>query len=540
MFKNYFYLKRSVYELNKELKGTKILDIYSQEKNILYIKVPSKELPDRHLLISTNPQFPYMLIKKVHCKAKKNVVQIFTNHIPITINNIKIAKDDRIVRLDLSRGNIYFSIRGSKTNIHFINNNFKEEAFKKYGQLFSKEVNSLTFRNDLQFKQLENDNNEYDEIGKLKKYYPMISSELKNEILIKKNNSDSDNFSKYFKTIVLEILNGNIRVGFNSDLQKVIFVPNSFQTLVTDSKTKLFDNFNSALQFFIISFYKQSSKTNLMKELDKYFDKELLSLANKLNKLRLRIEHGSKEKLYFSHGNILLANIYQLTKGMKIITLSSYEDGVSVTIKLDPKLIPQHNINKYFEKARDEKINFNKSLELFKLTEQKYLLIKNEFDYYQKIDSVDEIEDIFNRVIPKKEKVIKMDSGLKFKYWHYLIDDLYHVYIGRDSKSNDYLSIKFAKQNDYWFHARGLPGSHVIIRVDNAKVGIPKDIIKKGATLAAFYSKAKTAGTAPVSYTLAKFVYKKKGMLPGQVLLKKESTLLVKPGIPRNCELVNE
>ncbi|MCB9205734.1 MAG: DUF814 domain-containing protein [Ignavibacteriales bacterium] len=108
------------------------------------------------------------------------------------------------------------------------------------------------------------------------------------------------------------------------------------------------------------------------------------------------------------------------------------------------------------------------------------------------------------------------------------------------AKSNDYSFVKFAKQNDYWFHARGLPGSHVVIRVDNVKEGIPKDIIKKGASLAAYYSKAKTAGTAPVSYTLAKFVYKKKGMEPGKVFLTKESTLLVKPEIPKNCILIDE
>ena len=107
-------------------------------------------------------------------------------------------------------------------------------------------------------------------------------------------------------------------------------------------------------------------------------------------------------------------------------------------------------------------------------------------------------------------------------------------------QSNDYLSIKFANQNDYWFHARGLPGSHVVLRVENTKEGIPKDIIKKAASLAAFYSKAKTASAAPVSYTFAKFVHKKKGMETGKVLLQKENTLLVKPGIPKNCVLVNE
>ena len=160
--------------------------------------------------------------------------------------------------------------------------------------------------------------------------------------------------------------------------------------------------------------------------------------------------------------------------------------------------------------------------------------------YLKAPNTIDEIESLHKKLIVKKEKIIKMDSGLKFKYWHYVIENKYHVYIGRDSKSNDYLSIKFAKQNDYWFHARGLPGSHVVLRVDNIKEGIPKDIIKKAASLAGYHSKAKTAGSSPISYTFAKFVHKKKGMEPGKVLLQKEKTLLVKPEIPKNCELVDE
>ena len=112
--------------------------------------------------------------------------------------------------------------------------------------------------------------------------------------------------------------------------------------------------------------------------------------------------------------------------------------------------------------------------------------------------------------------------------------------MGRDSRENDYLSIKFAKQNDYWFHSRGLPGSHVLLRVENTKEIIPKNILKQVASIAAFYSKAKTAKVAPVSYTFAKFVHKKKGMEPGQVLLQRENVLLVKPEIPKNCEPIFE
>ncbi|NWG28118.1 MAG: DUF814 domain-containing protein, partial [Ignavibacteriaceae bacterium] len=118
------------------------------------------------------------------------------------------------------------------------------------------------------------------------------------------------------------------------------------------------------------------------------------------------------------------------------------------------------------------------------------------------------------------------------------IEGKYKVFVGKDSKSNDLLTTRFAKQNDYWFHARGSSGSHVVLRVENTKETISKNILKKAAALAAYHSKAKTAGIVPVAYTLKKYVVKKKGDPSGTVRLLREDVLLVKPEIPAGCEYV--
>ncbi|MBT8378807.1 MAG: DUF814 domain-containing protein, partial [Ignavibacteria bacterium] len=105
---------------------------------------------------------------------------------------------------------------------------------------------------------------------------------------------------------------------------------------------------------------------------------------------------------------------------------------------------------------------------------------------------------------------------------------------------NDLLTTKFAKQNDLWFHARSVSGSHVVLRVENTKEAVPKNILKKTASLAAYHSKAKTAGTVPVAYTFKKYVVKKKGDPVGTVHLLREDVLLVKPEIPKDCEYVDK
>jgi predicted ribosome quality control (RQC) complex YloA/Tae2 family protein len=140
----------------------------------------------------------------------------------------------------------------------------------------------------------------------------------------------------------------------------------------------------------------------------------------------------------------------------------------------------------------------------------------------------------------KPEENNTINDDIKNKFKRYLIDGKYQVYVGRDSQNNDLLTLKFAKQNDYWFHARSVSGSHVVLKNDNTKDNMPKNVLKKAASLAAYHSKAKTAGISPVSYTLKKYVVKKKGMEPGKVALLKEDVLLVRPEIPEGCEYITE
>jgi predicted ribosome quality control (RQC) complex YloA/Tae2 family protein len=106
----------------------------------------------------------------------------------------------------------------------------------------------------------------------------------------------------------------------------------------------------------------------------------------------------------------------------------------------------------------------------------------------------------------------------------------YKIYVGKDAKNNDELTFGFAKPNDVFLHARGVSGSHVIIR-NGSREYPQKQVLEFAASIAAHYSKARTSGIVPVAYTMRKFVKKAKGQ-PGAVLLDREEVIYVKPGIP--------
>jgi predicted ribosome quality control (RQC) complex YloA/Tae2 family protein len=105
------------------------------------------------------------------------------------------------------------------------------------------------------------------------------------------------------------------------------------------------------------------------------------------------------------------------------------------------------------------------------------------------------------------------------------------VLAGKTDVDNDYLSLKQAKPSDYWFHVRGMPGSHVVLRA--SVTGEPdRETLKRAAAVAAYYSKARHGGIVPVSCTQARYVTKPKGAKPGLVQIRKEITLKVRPALP--------
>ena len=211
-----------------------------------------------------------------------------------------------------------------------------------------------------------------------------------------------------------------------------------------------------------------------------------------------------------------------------------------IKIKLDDKLSPQKNADRFFEKAKDSKIHYGKSIKIYRNSTIEFEKLKSIQNELQKEINEERIGEIMKelKIKPDESRIINDNTEIKFK--HYLVDGKYHVFVGKDSQNNDLLTTRFAKQNDFWFHARSVSGSHVVLRVENLKEAIPKSILKKAASLAAYHSKAKTAGLVPVSYTYKKYVIKRKGMPIGQVSLLKEETLIVKPEIPSGCDYLSD
>jgi predicted ribosome quality control (RQC) complex YloA/Tae2 family protein len=117
------------------------------------------------------------------------------------------------------------------------------------------------------------------------------------------------------------------------------------------------------------------------------------------------------------------------------------------------------------------------------------------------------------------------------RVYEYRLPGDWTVLAGKNDVDNDYLSLQVARPNDLWFHVRGAPGSHVVLRA-RSDAEPDKAVLQQAAAIAAYHSKARNAGTTPVACTLARYVTKPRGAKPGTVQIKKERIIKVRPGLP--------
>ncbi len=538
MFKNYFIINRLAVELNKELQGYKIIRAYSFEKDKLVLILSNKQ-DEFSIEISVNPGIPYINLRKKVSIPKKNLVDFFNSYLPLKILSVEIAESDRIIRINSDKASLCFTIRGKFTNLFLISNESEIESFKKTDENIRKD-----FRNEVQkhhfiseFNNLKI-NEKFVDPDSIRKKYPVIGKEILNETKLRDDGSDKISTALLFE-VINEVKGNNPAVFIEENTGDVNLGVETFSIFPFTKKEK-FSNLIEAFNYFLIQKFSRESVTDKKKIIEKHLEHELNKVSGKLNDVQARVQRGTKEEEYNKIANLLLININKITKGSEKIELQDiYKEDVSVSIKLDPKLSSKQNVDSYFEKSRTEKIKFEKAKQLSLHLQKKYSELKRIKERFISAKSTEEYNTIMKELKIKQDEKKKPEDELKNKFRHYLIHNKYNVYVGKDSKSNDLLTMKFAKQNDYWFHARGASGSHVVLKNENMKEGIPKNILKIAASLTAYHSKAKTSGMAPVSYTQKKYVTKKKGMEPGKVALLKEEVLIVKPEIPEGCEYLS-
>jgi predicted ribosome quality control (RQC) complex YloA/Tae2 family protein len=131
----------------------------------------------------------------------------------------------------------------------------------------------------------------------------------------------------------------------------------------------------------------------------------------------------------------------------------------------------------------------------------------------------------------KKSGQLKKEELLPFRL--FTVVGGFQVWAGKSGENNDLLSMRHTAKNDLWFHARGVGGSHVVLKIGTGKGEVSKQAIEQAAAIAAYYSKMRNSKLVPVAMSEGKYVRKPKGVPAGTVTLEREKTLFVEPALPK-------
>jgi len=253
-------------------------------------------------------------------------------------------------------------------------------------------------------------------------------------------------------------------------------------------------------------------------------DRRLASLARTL------AEEGRAEE-YKKQGDLLSANRHLLSKGQAEARVEDWQSDQTVVITLNPARSPQQNIDDCYRKSR-------KASDALKAahSERPHLIREQErlraalAHLESSVDSPDALQEIASSLGLDTESNAPGSgrTGPRLPYREFVLGKE-RLWVGRSSRDNDELTLRFARPQDIFFHVHDSPGSHVILKRDAKNAALDKNIIVQAAQVAAFFSKAKHTGLVPVAYTEARFVRKPRKAPAGTVSVEREKTVMVRP-----------
>ncbi|MBI1221408.1 MAG: DUF814 domain-containing protein [Bacteroidetes bacterium] len=269
------------------------------------------------------------------------------------------------------------------------------------------------------------------------------------------------------------------------------------------------------------SFYFSSKKKQLLQE----YQQQLKSAEKRLKALKLEAKQLQQQKNYKHLGDLILSHIHQYIKESTSISVQDYLNNEPLEIPLKSTLNAQENATRYYRKAK------NQHLQEEKIQSQTELLMRQIAELEQQQNQVEKAESMAELRNWNKQKQKQSASNQRLPYHEFELSG-FKLLVGKQAKDNDILSLKIAKKDDLWLHARDVSGSHVIIRKQAGR-NFPDSVIEAAAGLALWFSKRRTEALAPVIYTEKKFIRKRKGDPAGAVVVEKENVWMASPLDPR-------
>lgn len=542
MLSNYHTLDCVVSSLQTILPGRRISELYTQQSNELIIAFV-EELPS--LVFLADRTLASVYLHPGCARARSNSTDVLSGAHGSTLASVRIHPSDRVLVFSLASGNrIVLQLFGARSNALLVNPaGIVVDAFLHKRGLTGQTLD-LRHEDELiyDFARFREACRQTPQAGAgeiLRRTFPSLGSTLVDEILFRSSCAtdraasclDADSLRQLetaFFAVLREITRP--RPSVYCDHQGV---PVVFSLIPLDHRATLpvrsFDDCHEAIRFFV-------SRQRAGEKFHRLFDEIHAPLERALNRL-LRTRSAMQDEAreadragqYERWGNIILSQLSSIAKGDRLLQCAGE------SIPLLPQLTPAENAQHYFQKGkRSRTAGDEKGIRLADL-DRRITAGRALRDALERAGSPADLSAIRTShadtlALFALTKEAQARAGLPFRVFH--VDGGFEVWAGKSSDSNDLLTLRHAKPDDLWFHARGSSGSHVLLRVGSAPGEPSKRAKEEAAAIAAYFSKMKTASLVPVAMTEKRYVRKPRGAPAGTVVLEREKVLFVEPELP--------
>ncbi len=512
MHVSYFLLKKLATELTQEFTQSILSQCFSQQKDELILQF-EKGSQSLFIKVLTAPDFSCISFPKIFNRARKNNIDLFTDLPGLKLQNVRSYENERCISLDFENNfTLLLKMHGNRSNIIlfqqdvcvslFRNNLPGDEAIKLY-QLDRKIDWSL----------------EYFEkhIETIKQNYFVFDKETW-KVIEESTNGISDVKEKWkiIQTIKHELETQCYFVQSSAAHQK----PKFSLLPITSENVKTFAKATEALTYFTNEHHQYKHFFSLQQENIRLIQQKIKSALEYSRKAKEKLAELQNNQHYQQWADIVMANLHAIQSGVEVVTLFDFYNNKEIQIKLKRELSAQKNAEIFYSKAKNKHIEIQKIRQALAEKEKQIQTLQQQLAEVKAAKATKVLVKLSVQTSSAKEEKSLPFHEHEFKG--------FKIWVGKNAQANDELTLKYTFKEDLWLHAKDVSGSHVVIKHQSGKV-FPKDVIERGAELAAYYSKSKNESLAAVVFTPKKFVRKRKGDLPGAVVVEREEVLLVSP-----------
>ena len=510
MHNNYNFFTHLVPSMELKLVGSVLTECFSQNKDELILEFTLSSGDFFYIKAYLKNDFSCLSFPTKFHRAKRNSINLFGIIKGQLVLNLKLYTNERAFAVQFGNDqSLLFKLFGNQSNIILLEKGNITELFK----------NNLKRDRSIQVIQLE-------------RYLDISYQTLKGaDWDIRKVIPTLDKQSAQLLEHKLSVNNQDKEAIFNSFMNELktstFFIEKKdkgYRLSLVESNNSIesFTNPITAINAFFEKEVKYKSTYQLKSKLTAGINVQLIKSGNYITKLQQKLKELSNSSSNQHKGDILMANLHVVDKGKKSIELYNFYTDGPIVIKLNSLLSPQLNAEKFYRKSKNEAKEIEILKSNIKAKQQIILTLKAQLAAIGDSDNVKNLQKLLPKLPSSTEYTI-------LPYKEFFVND-YKIMVGKNAKHNDTLTLKVAKKDDLWLHAKDVSGSHVVIKHLPGK-NYPAYIIEKAAQLAAYYSKRKTDSLCPVLYTPKKYVRKKKGTPAGAMFVEKEKVILVKPSL---------